>query len=297
MDHYWGIDLGGTKVEGVILDQSHDVIVRYRLPTEATKGYEHILGQIVKCVREMQRQTGLAPSKIGMGAPGSIDAITGLQKNSNATVLIGKPLHTDLQDRLGVPLTITNDANCFAVAEVSMGVVSDLYPDANVVFGIIMGTGVGGGIVINGCVHDGRHRIAGEWGHSVADPAGPPCYCGKTGCVEKFIAGPALERHYLSISGKEARLKDIVAMAQAGDLHSSATIDHLIEYFGRSVSNVVNILDPDVIVLGGGVSNIDQLYTAGRDAVERYTFNGDLQTPIVKASLGDSAGVFGAALL
>lgn len=296
MRHHWGIDLGGTKIEGVVLDKDHQVLVRHRVPTEAEKGYQHILHQVKACIDSMQQTTGLQVTQVGMGAPGSIDAVTGLQKNSNTMVLIGKPMKADLQDILGVPVLLTNDANCFAVAEVKMGALrSDT--KARIVFGVIMGTGVGGGIVIDGVVHEGQHRIAGEWGHSILDIDGPTCYCGKHGCVEKYIAGPALERYYADISGEHKKLRDIVDSAKKGDKHAAATLDRLVDYFGRAMSNVVNILDPDVIVLGGGVSNVDVLYTKGVKAVEKYTFNGVLNTPIIKAELGDSAGVFGAALL
>lgn len=294
----WGLDLGGTKIEGIVLDEQFEVLARHRIPTEAEEGYEHIVNQIVVLVDELRNMTGLEPSCIGLGTPGSIDRRTGLQKNSNTTQLIGKPLLADIQARLGVPVILTNDANCFAKAEATMGAAAEHHPDASVVFGVIMGTGVGGGIVINGRVHDGLHSIAGEWGHNVIQTDGPKCYCGKNGCVEKYIAGPALERYYADLSGFTRRLPEIVSLADQGvDKAAVATIDRLVEYFGRCISVIINVLDPDVIVLGGGVSNIDALYTRGVAAAQQYVFNGELHTPILRPTLGDSAGVYGAALL
>jgi len=190
----WGIDLGGTKIEGAILPSLNDPkpIIRTRIDTESAKGYEHIIIQIKKLVHQMQEQTSLAPHSIGFGTPGVLDPVLQTMKNCNSTALNGMPLKKDLEEMLGIPVVLANDANCFALAETHWGVVKEKFPDASVVFGIIMGSGVGGGIVINGKVWNGHHGIAGEWGHNHLDDSGGPCYCGKTGCVETVISGPAL---------------------------------------------------------------------------------------------------------
>ena len=289
--------MGGTKIEGVILDAENKVVFRHRIATEAEGGYEHIVSRFKLLIDEIKRMSKLSPKSIGIGTPGSMDRRTGLMKNCNTTALIGKPLKKDIEEALGLPIKLTNDANCFAMAEALMGVVPEEAPDAEVVFGVIMGTGVGGGIVVNGRVLNGNHSIAGEWGHNVLIEGGEPCYCGKNGCVETVIAGPSLERFYREKSGESKRLKEIVAAAGPNDPFARQTIDRLVHYFGRAISVVINIVDPDVIVLGGGVSNVDQLYTRGPGAAETFVFNGQLNTPILKPKLGDSAGVFGAALL
>ncbi len=298
MKTYWGIDLGGTKIEAVVMEKLNPstVIFRERIPTEGDKGYAHIVQQIAKIVDMGIQETGHRPEILGIGTPGAHDPQTGCMKNCNTTALNGQPLWKDLEARIGLPVRMANDANCFALAEATMGVVADVLPQAEVVFGIIMGTGVGGGIVVNGKVLNGRQGIAGEWGHSYLHDSGGPCYCGQTGCVEQILAGPSLQRYYHSISGKEAQLKDIVAN-RASDPHAGETIDRLIHYFGRGVANIIDILDPDAIVVGGGVSNIDALYTEGIEAVKKFVFNLRLDTHILQPKLGDSAGVFGAAAL
>jgi fructokinase len=193
---------------------------------------------------------------------------------------------------------MANDADCFALAETRHGVVKEHFPNARVVFGVIMGTGVGGGLVIDGRAIPGLQGIAGEWGHNFLDESGGPCYCGKSGCVEKVIAGPALEQYYFSETGNRKPLKDIVALAESKvDPTAQKTMIRLIEYFGKALSVLINILDPDVIVIGGGVGNIDMLYDRGIDSVKKYVFNNRLDTPIVQPLLGDSAGVIGAAYL
>jgi len=298
--HLWGIDLGGTKVEGAIMKAPNSVetIFRDRLPTGADKGYEHVLNQIATLVDLMSSSVGYRPEAIGIGTPGTMDPGTGLFKNSNSIVLNYKPLQQDLQELLGIKVISANDANCFALAETRLGVVREKFPEAEVVFGVIMGTGAGGGIVVNGKVINGKQGIAGEWGHNFLDESGGPCYCGKVGCVENIIAGPALERYYLEQSGEKKKLKEIVTLAESGkDKLAMQTIDRLHEMFGKAISVVINILDPDVIVIGGGVGNISSLYTKGIESIKDYVFNDRLDTPIVRPSLGDSAGVFGAAFL
>jgi fructokinase len=297
---HWGIDLGGTKIEGVILESKDNLtpVARMRVPTEAAKGYEHVLGQIKKLVDMLSAESGLQPTSIGLGHPGALDPSTGTMKNSNATALNGKPFDKDLQAVLGIPVKLSNDANCFAVAEALMGAAKDVAPNAEVVFGIIMGTGVGGGVVVNGKVINGRHGIGGEWGHNLLDAEGDMCYCGQRGCVEAVFSGPALERHYERLSGQHRHLKEIVELEKAGtDPHAAATMEHLVTQFGKAVAVVINIVDPSVIVIGGGVGNIDLLYTRGVEEAAKHVFNPRLDAIFLKPKLGDSAGVFGAALL
>ena len=296
----WGIDLGGTKIEGIILKSANgtESIFRDRVPTEAHLGYEHVLNQITGLVEMMEATAGYRSEKIGMGTPGTMDPNTGLFKNSNSIVLNYKPLKTDLERLLGSEVLTANDANCFALAETRLGVVKEQFSEAEVVFGVIMGTGAGGGIVVNGKVINGKQGIAGEWGHNFLDETGGPCYCGKSGCVETIISGPSLERFYKAQSGQSLKLKEIVKLAAAkSDAVAIATIERLHEMFGKALSVIINILDPDVVVIGGGVGNIPSLYDQGVKALTKYVFNDRLDTPIVKPKLGDSAGVFGAAFL
>ncbi|MEN3762910.1 ROK family protein [Aeromonas veronii] len=291
----WGIDLGGTKCECVVLD-GDEVLLRHRIPTERAGGYDHMIGQIAKLVAECAEKIGQRPTVIGMGTPGARDPQTGLMKNCNTTELNGKPFKEVLERKLGVPVLIANDANCFALAETHLGAVRQHHPDAKVVFGIIMGTGVGSGIVINGQILNGHHGIAGEWGHNVLSPDGPECYCGKRGCVETLISGPALEGWYEAKAKRHLSLAQIAA-ATAHDHIAKLTIDRLHLLFGQALANVVNILDPDVIVIGGGVGNVQSLYSAGRQTILPFLFNPRFRAPIIAPALGDSAGVFGAALL
>lgn len=296
----WGIDLGGTKIECAVLDSDKDmeVIARKRLPTESVNGYDHILSQIKKLVDLVAEEVGERPSKLGFATPGVLEPDTQLMKNSNTTCLNGKPMGKDLEVVLGIPCQLANDANCFALAEALMGAGKE-YPNAEVVFGVIMGTGVGGGLVVNSKIIGGHHGIGGEWGHNILEENGDPCYCGKQGCVEQVIAGPALERHYERISGEKKSLKTILEEYQSGSNEfANATIERLLEYYGRAISTLVNVLDPGLIVIGGGVGNIDLLYSEGYERIKKYIFNkGVITTPILKPRLGDSAGVFGAALL
>ncbi|WP_279501104.1 ROK family protein [Aeromonas veronii] len=291
----WGIDLGGTKCECVVLD-GDEVLLRHRIPTERAGGYEHMIGQIAKLVAECAEKIGQRPTVIGMGTPGARDPQTGLMKNCNTTELNGKPFKEDLERKLGVPVLIANDANCFALAETHLGAVRQHHSDAKVVFGIIMGTRVGSGIVINGRILNGHHGIAGEWGHNVLSSDGPECYCGKRGCVETLISGPALEAWYEAKAKRRLSLAQIAA-ATAHDHVAKLTIDRLHLLFGQALANVVNILDPDVIVIGGGVGNVQSLYSAGRQTILPFLFNPRFRAPIIAPALGDSAGVFGAALL
>jgi fructokinase len=295
----WGIDLGGTKVEGVIMPSSAEATpqVRMRLDTEAHLGYAHIIARITQLIGQMKAASGLQPASIGFGTPGELDPVLGVMKNANSVVLNGKPLQKDLEQALGVRAILANDANCFALAETHWGVVRSRFPKARVVFGVIVGTGVGGGLVLDGRVWNGRHGIAGEWGHNFLDDSGGDCYCGKRGCVETVLSGPALERFYKGQTGQALPLKDIVTRASAGEAPAEETLKRLYHYFGKALSVVTNILDPDVIVVGGGVGNIQGLYTEGLQSLAAHIFNNGLDVPVVAPLLGDSAGVFGAAAL
>lgn len=297
---YWGVDLGGTKIEGVILQdpENPEPIARIRIPTEAAGGYDHIINRIKLLIDRLSEESGLKPERIGIGTPGAIDPSTGLLKNSNTTSLNGKPLKTDLEKKLGIPATMANDANCFALAETRLGVAAKSAPGAEVIFGVIMGTGVGGGLVVNGKVINGLHSIAGEWGHNFLDNSGGRCYCGKTGCVETILAGPALEKHYKALTGRQAKLKHIVEMHERKtDPHATLVMQRLTAYFGKAIAAVINLIDPDAVILGGGLGNINLLYSDGVKEAAKYTFNNRLHTAFLKPDLGDSAGVFGAAML
>lgn len=299
-DYLWGIDLGGTKIECAVLsgENPEQVITRHRLPTEAEKGYQHIISQIKNLIGIVSGDIGESPSVIGFGTPGALEPRNQSMKNCNTTCLNGMPLKKDLEKALGIPVKIANDANCFALAETLLGVVPRVKPGAELVFGVIMGTGVGGGVVVKGNVINGKQGIAGEWGHNFLDESGGKCYCGKTGCVETIISGPALQRYYHSLSGKSLSLKEIAELYKTGnDTAAMATMERLLTMFGKALAVVINILDPDVIVLGGGVGNIDLLYSKGSDEVKKHVFNIYPEIDLVKPFLGDSAGVFGAALL
>jgi fructokinase len=294
----WGIDLGGTKIEGVILDDRGEIIDRRRIATEREGGYDHIVSRIALLVDNMREATGLQPERIGIGTPGAIDPPTGLLKNSNTVVLNGNPLDKDLKKAIGVPVTLANDANCFAVAEALLGCVPEEAPDAKVVFGVILGTGTGGGIVVDGKILGGGQGIGGEWGHMFLDNSAGYCYCGRVGCVEQILAGPAQERYYANLAGTYRSMKEIVPRYRAGnDPAAKATLERFFHFFAKGIANVINVLDPDVVVLGGGLGNIDELYTEAVPRVVDHLFNPRLDTKFLKPTLGDSAGVFGAALL
>lgn len=293
----WGIDLGGTKIEGAIIDAAHPErpVCRVRVPTEGEQGYEHILHRVRLVVEHLETESGLRrPPLIGVGTPGAIEPGTGMLKNSNTVCLNGKPLAADLAATLGVETRLANDANCFALAEATLGAARG----RDVVLGLILGTGVGGGIVVGGRVLHGHHGIAGEWGHNPMRDEDTPCYCGRRGCVETAISGPALERFYESRAGRRLSLPEIAARAKAGDADAGATLGRLTAKFGEAIAAVINILDPDAIVIGGGVGNVDRLYEPEtRDAIRRHLFNPTLATELLRPTLGDSAGVFGAAML
>ncbi len=283
-----GIDLGGTKIEGIILNEVLEPIERKRIPTPQND-YNAILNSIADLINNLKMKTN--DVVIGICTPGAISKKTGLIKNSNTQCLIGMPLKEDLEKIIGQKISIENDANCFAMAEAKMGVAKEF----DVVFGVIMGTGVGGGIVINGKIHHGRTNIAGEWGHHTLHQNGKKCYCGKDGCVETYISGPSLEKRWYELTGKKDSLPKIVQhiAGEKENLWKNEFLDNL----GTALANVIDILDPDVIVLGGGVSNISFLYDEGKKAVYEKVFSDLVDTPILQNKLGDSAGVFGASLL
>lgn len=301
-----GIDLGGTKIEGIVLDakgirlrpEKRDSgatggIFRKRVETQQEKGYAHILDRIKGLYDDLAASIHGAPHTFGIGTPGAVSPRTGLLKNSNTLCMNGKPMKSDLERILGRKVEMQNDANCFAMAEALHGAGKG----HKLVFGVIMGTGCGGGIVHKGEVITGPQAIAGEWGHMSINPDGPMCYCGQRGCVESYISGGGLEARYAEQFGKKKSFKEIVRDYHAGDTKVVVFMKIFFRNFGRSVANLIDVLDPDVVVLGGGVSNFDALYTKGVAEVARFVFSDYLDTPIVKHQIGDSAGVIGAALI
>lgn len=288
-----GIDLGGTKTEGVVLDKNGNELLRRRVETRQSKGYQAILNDITQLVWQLETEAGVSCS-VGIGTPGAISTVTGQMKNSNTICMNGQPLLEDLQILLDRPLRIANDANCFALSEALDGAGKGY----DMVFGVIMGTGVGGGLVFKGQLHQGHQHIGGEWGHNILELDGPDCYCGQKGCVETLISGPGLAADFHRYGGDRAFVaSDVVALAAQGDLLAAAAMQRFFDHFGRAMAMVVNILDPDVIVLGGGLSNVERLYSEGRERVAHYVFNDEFITPILKNVQGDSSGVRGAAQL
>lgn len=291
--HRIGIDLGGTKIEGVLLDPNGEEIARQRIPTERELGYQHILNRLKWMHDELVKLVPSQPTTFGIGTPGALSPRTGLLKNSNTVCMNGMPVKTDLEQLIGRKVEIQNDANCFALAEALMGAGKG----HQMVFGVIMGTGCGGGLVYHGEVRTGPQAIAGEWGHMCIDPEGPLCYCGQKGCTETFISGGGLEARYFERYGVKRKLKDVEAAFYAGEPRAIEFMQWFFDRFGRAMANLIDILDPDVVVIGGGVSNFSAIYTEGVEAVKRYVFTDELETPIVRHQLGDSAGVLGAALV
>ena len=283
-----GVDLGGTKTEAILLDENFSVIKRKRIPTPQND-YQKILDSISSLVLDISKN--VTDFSLGVCTPGAISKQTGLIKNSNTQCLIGKSLKEDLENKLGKKISMENDANCFAMAEATLG--AGINFDS--IFGVILGTGVGGGIVIDKKLHSGRTNIGGEWGHHTLHRNGNLCYCGKHGCVETYISGPALENHWKKLSGKSQSLKEI--LPDIDNEYGKKWKDEFLENFGYGLANVIDILDPDAIILGGGLSNIDFLYTEGKESVYSKVFSDLVDTPILKNELGDSAGVFGACML
>lgn len=291
--HRIGIDFGGTKLESIVLDAQGRECFRRRIPTAQEQGYAAIVDRIGGLVELAAAAISPQAYTVGIGIPGALSLRTGLVKNSNTVCTIGHPLRHDLESRLGRPVGIMNDANCFAMAEAIQGAGRG----HDLVFGVIMGTGCGGGLVYQGHVINGLQGIAGEWGHMSIDPAGPLCYCGARGCVETYISGGGVQQRYRDAFGESLTFPEIETRYRAGDARACQCVQTFFEHFGRAMANLIAILDPDIVVLGGGVSKFDDLYTRGVAEVAKRIFSDSLETPIVKHQIGDSAGVIGAALI
>jgi len=295
-----GIDLGGTKIEVVALDSDGQEMLRHRVPTPHGD-YEGTLRAIAGLVADVERRLNVVPgaASVGIGAPGSLSRATGLLRGSNSVCLNGRPFKNDLEALLGRTIRMSNDANCFALSEAIDGAGAG----NAVVFGVILGTGVGAGIVVNGQVLDGRNAIAGEWGHNPLpwprddERPGQPCYCGRRGCIETFVSGPAFERDHATVTGHDVPTARIVADAAAGDAASVASLQRYEERLARALAHVINILDPDVIVLGGGMSNTDRLYATVPSLWGPWIFSDRVDTKLSRNVHGDSSGVRGAARL
>jgi fructokinase len=298
-----GIDLGGTKIETIVIDGDGNERARRRV--DSPKGD---YGATVHAIRELIEAAAAEAScpkdtPVGVGIPGAISPKTGLVKNANSTWLIGHALDRDLEAALERPVRIANDANCFAVSEAVDGAAQG----HAMVFGVILGTGVGGGIAIDGQTHSGLNAIAGEWGHNplpwpqqiggLSEHPGPACYCGKLGCIETFLSGPGLANDYKADSGSERTATEIAALATSGDVAAAAALQRYTDRLARAISGVVNIMDPDIIVFGGGLSHLDIIYDVMPKALSQYVFSDVCETPIVKNMHGDSSGVRGAAWL
>lgn len=294
-----GIDLGGTKTEAIALDSRGRELERRRVVTPRDD-YTGTLTMIEDLVGQLEQACGGRRAAVGIGMPGIISPQTGLVKNANSTWLIGKPFDRDLADRLGRPVRLQNDANCLAVSEAADGAGAG----AGVVFAVVIGTGCGGGIVVDGKVLTGRNAIAGEWGHSplpwpdgAEELPGPSCYCGRKGCLETWVSGPALAADHGHKAGEALAASEIVSRAEKGDTAALATLERYESRLARGLATVINLLDPDVIVLGGGLSNISRLYRTLPVLVPRWCFSDGITTPIRPAKHGDSSGVRGAAWL
>ncbi len=292
-----GIDLGGSKIEIAALDADRQVLARRRVATPEGD-YDAILAVIAALVRETENALG-AKASVGVATPGSISAASGLLRNSNSTCLNGRPFKQDLERALGRPVRIANDANCFALSETVDGAAAR----AGVVFGVILGTGVGGGVVVDGKLLIGANAIAGEWGHnplpSMRDDErpGPQCYCGRCGCIETFLSGPGLSAHHQRVNGVVLPVEEIVERTSGGDPACEATLARYEERLARALAGVINLLDPDVIVLGGGLSNLERLYRNVPRLWTSHVFSHVVQTRLLKNLHGDSSGVRGAAWL
>ena len=294
-----GLDVGGTKSEVLALRADGSEALRTRVASP--RDYGALVDTIAALVAQADSALGVRGAPVGIGAPGSPNPQTGLHRNSNLLCMNGKPFAADIATRLARPVRVTNDANCLALSEAIDGAAAG---QGAVVFGVILGTGVGGGVVVRGDVVDGGNGIAGEWGHNPlpglgdAEAAAHRCYCGKSGCLEQFLSGPALERRYAQASGTQRALAEIAARAAAGtDAHAVATLDWFVQALARSLSVVVNIIDPHAIVLGGGVSNIPGLAERVQAALPALVFSDECHTPVFRAKHGDSSGIRGAAML
>ena len=292
-----GIDLGGTKIEGVALRADGTVAARKRVKTPQGD-YEGTVRAIVDLVRHLEGAVG-ARCSVGVGMPGIISPTTGLVKNSNSVCLNGCPMDRDLETALGRPVRVENDANCFALSEASDGAAASRF----CVFGVILGTGTGGGVVVDGRILRGRNAVGGEWGHNPLpwpEPEewpGESCYCGRRGCIETLLSGPGLARDHARASGERRDPVEIVERARAGEAAAVGTLDRYVNRLARALATVINILDPDAIVLGGGLSGIERLYRDVPALWSRYVFSDRVQTELLAPRYGDSSGVRGAAWL
>ena len=291
-----GIDLGGTKIEVIALDPSGAEVLRHRVDTP--RSYRGSL-EAIRALVEMADEHTSDRGRIGIGIPGTISPATGLVKNSNSTWLIGHPLDKDLEELLERPVRIMNDANCFALSEAVDGAAKD----AKMVFGAILGTGVGGGLVVDRQILEGAQKICGEWGHNPLPRAtdleqpGGRCYCGRFGCIETFLSGPGMTRDHLSVTGIALTTREIVSRAESGDEQAEATLVRYADRLGRALAMVINVLDPDVVVLGGGMSNLPDLANRAQVAIQPHVFTDEVSTRILLNKHGDSSGVRGAAWL
>jgi fructokinase len=292
-----GIDLGGTKIEGAAVDVSGSVRVRRRAATPA-QNYRATIEVIVALIGAIEREIG-ATASVGIGIPGAVSPTTGLVKNANSTWLIGRPLQRDLETALGRPARLANDANCFALSEATDGAGAS----KETVFGVILGTGVGGGLAVRRRILVGANAIAGEWGHNPLpwpapdETPGPRCYCGRSGCLESFLSGPALVADHRRHSGQSLSAPEIVEAAKGGDPECRATLGRYMDRLARGLASVINLIDPDAIVLGGGLSGISELYDQVPLLWTRYIFSDQVVTPLFPPVHGDSSGVRGAAWL
>ena len=292
-----GIDLGGTKIEGVALAPDGRELARMRLPTPRSS-YAETITALCRIVEELETQTG-ETGTVGIGTPGAISPATGLIKNSNSTCLNHMPFNVDIEEALKRPVRIANDADCFALSEATDGAGAG----APTVFGVILGTGVGGGLVVNGRLLQGPNAIAGEWGHNPLpwplpdEMPGPDCYCGKKGCIESWNSGPAFEAEYNAFEKKDRSAEEIVIAARNGERPAKAALWRYSDRLARALATVINIVDPHVIVLGGGMSNTDELYTEIPSRWGAYVFSDRVDTKLVRNMHGDSSGVRGAAWL
>ncbi|MCP5160262.1 MAG: ROK family protein [Hahellaceae bacterium] len=292
-----GIDLGGTKIEIAVLDTDGRVVFRQRKPTPQGD-YDATLMAVASLVNDAEEALNCQAS-VGIGIPGSISPDHGRVKNANSVCLIGKPMKHDLEQLLQREIRIANDADCFTLSEACDGAGADFKS----VFGVILGTGVGGGFCWNRQLIQGPNAITGEWGHNplpwatLADQPAPSCYCGKFGCIETWLSGPGFERQYLKLSGKELTAPDIVILANQGDVIAKRCLNHYIERLAKSLATIINVFDPYAIVLGGGMSNIDEIYPELKQSIAQFAFSDQVNTALLKAQHGDSSGVRGAAWL
>lgn len=293
-----GIDLGGTKIEGVALNKSGEELFRERIPTPHDS-YSQVLQAIRGLVQTAVARTGISDYTVGVGTPGAVSPASGLIKNANSTCLIGHPMLEDLKQVLECPVRIANDANCFVLSEGTDGAANE----GNVVFGVIIGTGVGGGVLVDKKLLVGTHAIAGEWGHNPLpwpnddERPGPTCYCGKQGCIEAFLCGKGIQLDHQNYFGEVLEPEEIASRADQGDSRCEETMQRYEDRMARALATVINLIDPDMIVFGGGLSNIERLYKNVPLHLPKYVFSDEVHTRLVQNRHGDSSGVRGAAWL